>query len=61
MRLCILKKVSLTKSSGINQPPKNRIALKVDISTIEQYSPKKKNTNIIDECSVINPATSSDS
>lgn len=59
--LCRLKKVSLTKSSGINQPPINRMALKVDISTIEQYSPRKKNTKIIEECSVKNPATNSDS
>jgi len=54
-------KVSLTKTSGINHPPKNNIALKVDINTIEQYSPRKKNTNIIEECSVKYPATNSDS
>lgn len=59
--LCILKKVSLTKSSGISQPPINKIALKVDINTIEQYSPRKKNTNIIELCSVKKPATNSDS
>lgn len=59
--LCMLKKVSLMNSSGISQPPINKMALKVDIKTIEQYSPKKKNTNIIELCSVKNPATSSDS
>lgn len=53
--------VSLINSSGILYPPKNRIAVRVDISTIEQYSPRKKNTKIIPECSVKNPATSSDS
>ena len=45
--------------SGIKYPPKNRIAVNVDINTILQYSPKKKNTKIIPECSVKNPATSS--
>lgn len=42
-------------------PPKNKIAVNVDISTILQYSARKKNTKIIPECSVKNPATSSDS
>jgi hypothetical protein len=54
-------KVSLINNSGINQPPVNRIALNVLIITIEQYSPKKKKTNIIALCSVKNPATNSDS
>jgi hypothetical protein len=53
--------VSFTNNSGINQPPVNRIALNELISTIEQYSPRKKNTNIIAECSVKKPATNSDS
>jgi hypothetical protein len=53
--------VSFTNNSGINQPPVNKIALNELINTIEQYSPKKKNTNIIAECSVKNPATNSDS
>jgi hypothetical protein len=52
---------SLTKISGRLYPPRNRIALNVDISTILPYSARKKNTKIIPECSVINPATSSDS
>lgn len=52
---------SRTNSSGITYPPKNRIAVSVDISTIEQYSARKKNTKIIALCSVKNPATSSDS
>jgi hypothetical protein len=53
--------VSLMNSSGMLYPPKNRIAVSVDISTIEQYSPRKKNTKIIPLCSVKKPATSSDS
>ncbi len=32
---------SLTNSSGIKYPPKNKIPVKVDIKTIEQYSAKK--------------------
>lgn len=59
--LCKLIKESLTKSSGIIYPPKNKMAVKVDISTILQYSARKKNTKIIPECSVKKPATSSDS
>jgi hypothetical protein len=47
--------------SGIMYPPMNRIAVNADIRTILQYSAKKKNTKIIPECSVKNPATSSDS
>ncbi|GAB2941328.1 hypothetical protein GCM10022245_78260 [Streptomyces mayteni] len=42
-------------------PPRNRIAVRHDIRTIEQYSPRKKNTKIIPLCSVKKPATSSDS
>lgn len=42
-------------------PPKNRIAVSVLISTILQYSARKKKTKIMDECSVKKPATSSDS
>ncbi len=59
--LCRLITVSFTNNSGINQPPINKIADKALIITIEQYSPKKKNTKIIALCSVKNPATSSDS
>jgi hypothetical protein len=51
----------LTNISGKLYPPKNKIAVNEDIKTIEQYSAKKKNTKIIEECSVKNPATSSDS
>jgi len=35
------------------------MAVKVDINTIEQYSARKKNTKIIELCSVKNPATNS--
>lgn len=58
---CKLIIESFINSSGINQPPVNKIALKELIITIEQYSPRKKNTKIIAECSVKKPATSSDS
>lgn len=59
--LCKLITVSFTSISGINQPPVNSIAASVDINTIEQYSPKKKKTKIIELCSVKKPATNSDS
>ena len=59
--LCRFTNVSLMNSSGMLYPPRNRIALSVDIRTILQYSPRKKNTKIIPLCSVKNPATSSDS
>ena len=50
---------SLTNTSGIMYPPKNKMAVNVDINTILQYSARKKNTKIIPECSVKNPATNS--
>ena len=53
--------VSLTTISGITYPPKNRIAVSELISTIDAYSARKKNTKMMAECSVKNPATSSDS
>ena len=59
--LCTLMNVSFTISSGMWYPPKNRIAVSVLIRTMLQYSARKKNTKMIDECSVKNPATSSDS
>jgi hypothetical protein len=58
---CRFINVSLTTISGDKYPPKNNIIVKVDINTIEQYSPRKKKTNIIEECSVKKPATNSDS
>ena len=58
---CTLINVSLTITSGITYPPKKRIAVSDDISTIDAYSARKKNTKIMAECSVKNPATSSDS
>ena len=42
-------------------PPKKNIAEIVLNNTIEVYSPKKKNTNSVAECSVKKPATNSDS
>ena len=53
---CRLMYVSFTNSSGKWYPPKNRIAVSVDISTIEQYSARKNITKIIELCSVKNPA-----
>lgn len=37
------------------------MAVKVEIKIMLEYSAKKKNTKITAECSVINPATNSDS
>lgn len=46
---------------GNKYPPKKRIVVKVDIRIMLEYSAKKKKTKITAECSVINPATNSDS
>lgn len=59
--LCILNIVLFSNNSIKLYPPKNKMAVRLDIKTIELYSLKKKNTKIIDECSVKNPATNSDS
>ena len=59
--LCRFTKELFSNASGTLYPPRNRIAVNVDISTILPYSARKKNTKIIPECSVIKPATSSDS
>nr|YP_010194629.1 hypothetical protein LKZ09_mgp05 [Conidiobolus polyspermus]QZZ81368.1 hypothetical protein [Conidiobolus polyspermus] len=48
-------------SIGTKYPPKNNIDVTTDINIIFPYSPKKKYAKDNDECSVINPATSSDS
>ena len=53
--------VLLTNNSGNWYPPKNNIAVIQLNKTIDEYSPKKKNTNGTDECSVKKPATNSDS
>ena len=42
-------------------PPRKNIAEILLNKTIEEYSPRKKNTNGTDECSVKKPATNSDS
>jgi hypothetical protein len=52
---------SFTNNSGILYPPKNNIAVIQLNNTIEEYSPRKKNTKGTEECSVKNPATNSDS
>lgn len=64
-----MKKLKLKKckaynnqsNEGTKYPPKNRILVKIHIRTTLAYSAKKKNTNILAECSVINPETNSDS
>jgi hypothetical protein len=53
-------KMSL-KNEGINQPPKKKSTVKVDINNIFEYSPKKKYAKGIALCSVKYPATNSDS
>ena len=58
---CKLKIESLIKSSVKLYPPRNNIAEILLNKTIEEYSPRKKNTNGTDECSVKKPATNSDS
>ena len=58
---CKLKIESLIKNSGKLYPPRNNIAEILLNKTIEEYSPRKKNTNGTDECSVKKPATNSDS
>ena len=58
---CKLINESFTNISGQLYPPKNKIAVIQLNSTIELYSARKKNTKIIDECSVKKPATNSDS
>ena len=54
-------KVSLTNNSGILYPPKKKIDVIHENNIIELYSLKKKNTKIIELCSVKKPATNSDS
>jgi hypothetical protein len=54
-------KESLINISGRLYPPKNNIAVIQLNNTIDEYSPKKKNTKGTEECSVKNPATNSDS
>lgn len=51
------KKLLLLKI--ISQPPKNKIIEKADINNILQYSPKKNNAKIIEEYSILYPATNS--
>jgi len=52
---------SFTNNSIKLYPPKKKIEVKQLNKTIEEYSPRKKNTNGTAECSVKNPATNSDS
>jgi hypothetical protein len=42
-----------------HQPPKNRIEIKADISSMLLYSPKKNIANVIAEYSIKKPATNS--
>jgi hypothetical protein len=57
----ILNIESLLNNSTKLYPPKNNIAVIQLNKTIEEYSPRKKKTKIIDEWSVLNPETNSDS
>jgi hypothetical protein len=54
-------KDSFINNSGKLYPPKNKIDVIQLNKTIEEYSPKKKNTNGTELCSVKKPATNSDS
>lgn len=45
----------------IKYPPINKIVIKIQISNILAYSPKKKDTKTDPACSVIKPLTNSDS
>jgi hypothetical protein len=58
---CKLKIESLIKISFKLYPPRNNIADILLNNTIEEYSPRKKNTKGTEECSVKKPATNSDS
>ena len=53
--------IEVNDQNGNKQPPKNKMLIKADISTMLAYSAKKKNTKIAEECSVKNPETNSDS
>ena len=52
---------SLMNISGKLYPPRKKIEVIQEKSTIELYSLKKNNTKIIELCSVKKPATNSDS
>ena len=58
---CKFKTESFTKTSGILYPPKNKIDVIQLNNTIDEYSPRKKNTKGTELCSVIKPDTNSDS
>ncbi len=40
-----------------NHPPKNNITIKLHIKIMLEYSAKKKNANVKDEYSTLNPLT----
>lgn len=52
---------SNNRLKGNKKPPKNKIVFRAQIKIILAYSAKKKKTKIAAECSVIKPATNSDS
>ena len=58
---CIFNIELFINNSGKWYPPKNNIAVIQLNNTIDEYSPKKKNTKGTEECSVKKPATNSDS
>jgi hypothetical protein len=53
--------IEVNDENGNKKPPRNKILVKADISTILAYSAKKNRTNGRAACSVKNPDTSSDS
>jgi hypothetical protein len=44
-----------------NQPPQNKITIKLHIKIILEYSAKKKKAKVKDEYSILKPLTNSDS
>ena len=62
LKLLIRPKIIANRDVAVTKkPPTNNITAKIQIRTILAYSAKKKNTNILAECSVIKPDTNSDS
>jgi hypothetical protein len=53
------KEEKIKKSTGGNQPPKNKIEIKALIKSMLAYSPKKNKAKVIAEYSTLYPETSS--
>lgn len=54
-------RISTSHEKSIKKPPKKRLAVRIHISKIDEYSARKKKTKITAACSVMNPETNSDS